>query len=129
MPFWLQVPAAAAQPAPAPAPAAPAADVPFWLQVPAAAAAAGPAAAAGSTMEVDGAAATAAEEEGLAGSDSGSEGGDGEEDTEAAELDAILDGLCAMFKEKHGRDPTPEEVQIWMGQLREAAADGGLSTL
>lgn len=45
---------------------------------------------------------------------------------EAGELDAILDGLCAMFREKHGRDPTAAEVRIWVGQLREAAAEGGL---
>lgn len=32
-----------------------------------------------------------------------------------------------MFREKHGRDPTAEEVQIWMQQLKEAAADGALS--
>lgn len=45
---------------------------------------------------------------------------------DAAELDGILEGLCAMFKEKHGRDPTADEVHIWMQQLKEAADDGGL---
>ena len=36
-------------------------------------------------------------------------------------LDEIIDGLRKMFKEKHGREPTEEEVKIWISQIKEAS--------
>ena len=33
------------------------------------------------------------------------------------DVDAVINGLCDMFKEKNGRDPTDDEVKIWIEQL------------
>lgn len=47
------------------------------------------------------------------------EGGGEEEEVGAAafDVDAVIEGLCDMFKEKNGRDPTDEEVKIWINQI------------
>ena len=66
----------------------------------------------------------------LAGSSSATTPDAAGDDTAAPALDlggldvsTVLKGLCEMFKEKHGRDPTEDEMKIWQRQLREAAAD------
>ena len=41
------------------------------------------------------------------------------------DVDAVINGLCDMFKEKNGRDPTDEEVKIWIEQLTGASEVGG----
>lgn len=72
----------------------PPAEVPFWERV---------------------AAPAALEEE------SGSEdGSSSEEEDDAAR---VLDELCALFEEKHGRLPTAEEVELWKATLSEAASE------
>jgi len=35
----------------------------------------------------------------------------------------VLDELCAMFEDKHGRLPTAEEVEMWKATLAEAASE------
>ena len=92
-------------------------EVPFWMRVAPAAAPAAPAllpevAASAALLE------TSMEGEGL-----DEDASEEEED----ELDNILSGLMAMFRDKHGREPTAEEIAIWTAQLREAAADGALA--
>ena len=42
------------------------------------------------------------------------------------DVDTILDGLCAEFKYRNGRDATEEELKQWKEQLSEAIAEGAL---
>ena len=49
-------------------------------------------------------------------SDAGSDG--------SFDVDAVINGLCDMFKEKNGRDPTDEEVKIWIEQITGATETG-----
>jgi hypothetical protein len=53
--------------------------------------------------------------------DGDDEDDDEEEEDEDAMAERLMDELCAMFKAKHGRDPTEEEIGEWKEVLASAS--------
>jgi hypothetical protein len=56
----------------------------------------------------------------------GAEAGEAGEAGPDFDIDEVINGLVDMFKEQNGRDPTEDEIRIWLDQIK--SASGGDAT-